>query len=54
MQGCPMAGGGGTWMMIGVGFVWLLVVVTLLLSIVALVKDLQISAVGTSIAQTRN
>ena len=37
---CSMMGG-GTWMMIGVGVVWLLIVVTLLLSIAALVKCLR-------------
>ena len=41
MQNCPMGGPGGTWMMIGAGFVWLLVVAALLLSIAALVKYLR-------------
>lgn len=39
---CPMMmGHGGAWMMIGMGLVWLLVVVVLLLAIAALVKYLR-------------
>ena len=37
---CPMVGGGGM-MMVGVGLVWLLVIVALLLSIAALVQYLR-------------
>lgn len=38
MQDCPMGGG---MMMIGMGLVWLLIVVALLLAIAALVKYLR-------------
>ena len=40
MVGCPMMEGGGM-MMIGMGLVWLLTIVTLLLAIAALVKYLR-------------
>lgn len=46
MQNCPMMGGGGTIMIVGMGLVWLLVVVTLLLAIAALVKYLRSSRNG--------
>ena len=40
MQNCPMTGGGGM-MMIGMGVIWLLTVVALVLAIAALVKYLR-------------
>lgn len=44
MHGCPMmTGAGGTLMMIGMGIIWLLTIVALLLGIAALVKS---SALG--------
>lgn len=44
---CPMIVGGGGMMMIGMGLVWLLIVVTLLLGIAALVKYLRSGPNGT-------
>lgn len=44
MDGCPMMQGGGGAMMIGMGLIWLLTVVALLLAIAALVKYLRSGA----------
>lgn len=41
MESCPMMVGGGGIVMIGVGLVWVLVIITLLLVIAALIKYLR-------------
>ena len=41
MDGCPMIGAGGTFMMITMGVIWILIVAALLLSIAALIKYLR-------------
>lgn len=41
MNGCPMMEGGGAMMMIGMGAIWVLIVIALLLSIAALIKYLR-------------
>lgn len=39
---CPMMGGaGGAWMMLGMGIIWLLTIVLLVLGIAALIKYLR-------------
>ena len=42
MHGCPMMmTGGGRWMMVGMGIVWLLTILVLVLGIAALIKYLR-------------
>ncbi len=42
MHGCPMMmGAHGTWMMVGMGIIWLLTIAILLLGIAALIKYLR-------------
>lgn len=41
MESCPIMMGGGGIMMIGVGLIWVLVIITLLLAIAALMKYLR-------------
>ena len=45
MHGCPMCYG-GPWMMIGMGIIWLLTIVFLVLGIAALVKYLRSGSEG--------
>ena len=40
MHGCPMCGG-GVWMMVGMGVIWLLTIAVLVLGIAALIKYLR-------------